>query len=40
METHRLERWRDGAMAAIDVTLQEREGYPVRAELDRTKRIG
>ncbi len=41
VETHRLQRWRDKAVAGIDEALREREGDPLQAELDAAiKRVG
>ena len=41
VEIHRLQRWRDRALAGIDESLREREGDPLQAELDAAvKRVG
>jgi len=41
VEMHRLQRWRDKAVAGIDEALREREGDPLQAELDAAvKRVG
>lgn len=41
VEIHRLEKWREKALAGIDTALKAREGDPVQAELDAAmKRIG
>ena len=41
VEIHRLQRWRDRALAGIDESLREREGDPLQAELDvAVKRVG
>lgn len=41
VEMHRLQRWRDRALAGIDESLREREGDPVQGELDAAiKRVG
>ena len=41
VEIYRLERWRDKALGGIDAVLREREGDPLKAELDAAmKRIG
>lgn len=41
VEMHRLQRWRDRAVAGIDESLREREGDPLQAELDAAvKRVG
>lgn len=41
VEIHRLQRWRDRALAGIDESLREREGDPLQAELDTAvKRVG
>ena len=41
VEIYRLEKWRDKALKGIDVSLREREGDPVQAELDGAmQRIG
>ncbi len=41
VEIHRLQRWRDRALAGIDESLRERGGDPLQAELDAAvKRVG
>lgn len=41
VEMHRLQRWRDKAVAGIDEGLREREGDPLQVELDAAiKRVG
>ena len=41
VEMHRLQKWRDKALAGIDEALREREGEPLQAELDAAvKRVG
>jgi hypothetical protein len=41
IEMHRLQRWRDRALAGIDESLREREGDPIQGELDAAvKRVG
>lgn len=41
VEIHRLQRWRDRALAGIDESLREREGDPLQGELDAAiKRVG
>ena len=41
VEMHRLQRWRDRAMAGIDESLRERTGDPLKVELDAAvKRVG
>lgn len=41
MEIHRLEKWREKALAGIDNGLREREGDPLHEELDAAvKRVG
>jgi hypothetical protein len=41
VEVYRLEKWRGKALHAIDNGLREREGDPVKSELDAAmKRIG
>jgi transposase-like protein len=41
VEMHRLQRWRDKALAGIDEALREREGDPLQGELDAAiKRVG
>jgi hypothetical protein len=41
VEIHRLERWREKALAGIEEALREREGDPVQVELDSAmRRIG
>ena len=41
VESHRLQRWRDRALAGIDESLREREGDPLQVELDAAiKRVG
>lgn len=41
VEIHRLQRWRDRALAGIDESLREREGDPIQGELDAAiKRVG
>lgn len=41
VEIFRLEAWREKALAGIDASLKEREGDPVKAELNTAmKRIG
>ncbi len=41
VEMHRLQRWRDQAMAGIDESLRERNGDPLKVELDAAvKRVG
>lgn len=41
VEIFRLEAWREKALAGIDASLKERQGDPVKAELDTAmKRIG
>lgn len=41
VEMHRLQRWRDRALAGIDESLREREGDPLQGELDTAlKRVG
>lgn len=41
VEMHRLQKWRDKALAGIDEALREREGDPLQGELDAAiKRVG
>ena len=41
IETYRLERWHSKALAGIEASLREREGDPVKADLDAAlKRVG
>lgn len=41
VEMHRLQQWRDRAVAGIDESLREREGDALQAELDAAvKRVG
>ena len=41
VEIFRLEQWREKAIGGIDVSLKQRKGDPVQAELDSAmKRIG
>ena len=41
VEIHRLQRWRDRALAGIDESLRERGGDPLQVELDAAvKRVG
>lgn len=41
VEIYRLEKWRNKALAGIDLALKEREGDPLKKELDQAmKRIG
>jgi len=41
VEIFRLEAWREKALAGIEASLKERQGDPVKAELDiAMKRIG
>jgi len=41
IEIYRLEQWREKALSGIDVSLKERQGDPVQAELDQAmRRIG
>ncbi len=41
VEVYRLEKWREKALAAIDAGLKERDGDPLKAELDSAlKRVG
>lgn len=41
IESHRLERWHRKALAGIEASLREREGDPVKTELDAAlKRVG
>jgi hypothetical protein len=41
VEIHRLQRWRERALAGIDESLREREGDPLEGELDAAiKRVG
>ena len=41
VEVYRLEKWRTKALSGIDMSLREREGDPMKAELDSAmKRIG
>jgi transposase-like protein len=41
VEIYRLEKWRDKALAGIEAALREREGDPLKQELDAAlKQIG
>lgn len=41
VQTYRLERWRERAMAGLDAGLKERESDPLEAKLDEAnRRIG
>jgi len=41
IEVYRLEAWREKAMLGMDMSLKERAGDPLQAELDTAmKRIG
>lgn len=41
IELHRLARWRDRALSGMDEALREREGDPLRGELDAAiRRVG
>ncbi len=41
VEVYRLEAWREKAMSGMDMSLKERKGDPLQAELDTAmKRIG
>ena len=41
VEVYRLETWREKAMSGMDMSLKERKGDPLQAELDTAmKRIG
>ena len=41
VEVYRLETWREKAMSGMDMSLKERRGDPLQAELDTAmKRIG
>lgn len=41
VEIHRLEKWRDKALAGLDAGLKERDGDPVQDQLDAAmRRIG
>ena len=41
VEMHRLQSWRDRAMAGIEESLRERNGDPLQVELDAAvKRVG
>lgn len=41
IESHRLERWHRKALGGIEASLREREGDPVKTELDAAlKRVG
>jgi hypothetical protein len=41
IETYRLERWHRKALSGIEASLREREGDPVKTELDAAlKRVG
>ena len=41
VESHRLEKWRDRALAGIDNGLRERDGDPLQEELEAAvKRVG
>jgi transposase-like protein len=41
VEMHRLQKWRDKAVAGIDEALRERDGDPLQGELDAAiKRVG
>ncbi len=41
VEVYRLEAWREKAMSGMDMSLKERAGDPLQAELDTAmKRIG
>lgn len=38
VEIYRLEKWREKALSGIDTALKEREGDPLKTELDAAKR--
>ena len=38
VEIYRLEEWRDKALAAVEASLQRREGDPLQVELDQAMR--
>lgn len=38
VETYRLEKWKDQALASIEVGLKDRQGDPLVEELDKAKK--